>query len=218
MKTNNKISVALVDDHVMLRQGLAAIINSFDEFEVCFEADNGRNFIDKVKSSGICPGIVLLDVQMPIMPGPETAEWIQQNLPESRVLVLTMNDEEKIIIRMLKAGARGYILKNGNPSQLSCALKDVAFKNYHFTDLVNNRMIHYIENNREEESDLKLSEREKEFLKHCCSEDTYKEIATKMSVSARTIDSYRDQLFIKLSQKSRVGLVLYAIKTGLYSV
>jgi two-component system, NarL family, invasion response regulator UvrY len=214
-----KLIVALVDDHVMLRMGLATLINDMQTYEVMLESDNGQDFIKNITEKKIEPDIILLDVNMPYMDGFATAQWIRENLPLSKVLVLSMFDDEKSIIKMLRYGAKGYILKDGEPKELADALHNVVHKGYHYSDLVNGKLIHAI-NNIEDNGLLhvenKLTAKELEFLKLCCSEMTYKEVANIMYLSVRTVEGYRDNLFIKLNLKTRVGLVLYAIKNNIF--
>jgi len=217
MKTTNKIKVALADDHVLLRNGLAGLINSFDDYTVIFEADNGTDFQKKIQK-GNEPELVLMDINMPGMDGFATAEWLRQNYPLTKVLALSMYDNENSIIRMFKAGAKGYILKDSEPAELKAALDSIMQKGYYYSELVTGKLIHSINQSNENANGNKtsqLNDRETEFLKLAATELTYKEIAEKMNLSPRTIDGYRDALFEKLELKSRVGLVLYAIKNGI---
>jgi len=212
-------AIVLVDDHVLLRNGLSALIKSLGH-TVLFEADNGDDFCKKLNTAQL-PDIVLLDINMQVMDGFETCRWIKKNHPDIKVLALSMYDNENAIINMLKCGAKGYILKDSDPMQLKAALHDLEHKGYYYSDLVNGKLIHAINQLDENGGSGKashLSEREKDFLKYCCTELTYKEIADKMFVSPRTIDGYRDALFEKLHIKTRVGLAVYAIKNGLVDI
>ena len=208
--------IALVDDHILLRGALKSLIEKLG-YEVLFEAGDGRDFIQKLDPANL-PGVVLLDINMGEgnMDGFETAQWLKKNYPEIRILVLSMNDKEEAIIKMLRYGARGYILKESEASELKIALDAVITRGFHYSDLVTGRLIHSIHSDDDEVNNL--SEREIEFLKLAASEMTYKEIADKMYLSPRTIDGYRDALFEKLDLKSRVGLVLYAIKNGIVNL
>ena len=216
-----EIKVVLVDDHVLLRNGLANLINSFGGYEVLFEANNGKDFIDHLKPATL-PDIVLLDINMPEMDGYETALWLKKNYPLVKVLALSMYDNENAIIRMFKAGAKGYILKDCDPPELRAALDSIDRKGFYYSEMVTGRLIHSINQLDEEDNTVKnliqLNDRELEFLKLACSELTYKEIADKMFLSPRTIDGYRDALFEKLNIKTRVGLVMYAIKNGIVNL
>jgi two-component system, NarL family, invasion response regulator UvrY len=216
-----KLGIALVDDHVMLRTGLANLIEDMNDYEVIFQSDNGKDFISTIESKKQDPDIVLLDVSMPHMDGFETAKWITTNLPLAKILVLSMFDDEKSIIKMIRNGAKGYILKDSEPQELEVALNDIVHKGYHYSDLVNGKLIHAVnklDEQSDEEKQSKLTSREIEFLKLSCSEMTYKEIANIMYLSVRTIEGYRDNLFVKLNLKTRVGLVLYAIKNKIFEL
>lgn len=214
--------IALVDDHVLLRSGLAALINSFNDYQVLFEADNGEDFIRQVQQHPP-PAIVLLDITMPRMNGYETAAWIKTNLPDAKVLVLSMMENDTAIIRMIKMGAKGYILKDSKPPTFKEALNSVRDHGFYINELISSRMLHYVSGDGEETplsraTTVSLSDKELAFLKLAATEMTYKEIAGQLFISPRTVDSYRDALFEKLGVSSRVGLVLYAIKQGIVSV
>ena len=212
--------IVLTDDHILLRNGLAALVKN-QGHEVLFEADNGKDFIERLNSRSL-PDIVLLDINMPEMDGYETAQWIKINHPDIKVLALSMYDNESSIIRMLKCGAKGYILKDSETTELKAAIDALMTKGFYYSDLVSGKLIHAINKIDDAGSDVNtlvnLNERETDFLKYACTELTYKEIADKMFVSPRTIDGYRDALFEKLNLKTRVGLVMYAIKNGIVNV
>ncbi len=213
-------SIVLVDDHSLLRNGLASLVESQGN-TVLFEADNGKEFIEKLDRKNL-PHIVLMDINMPEMDGFETTQWLKQNHPQVHVLALSMYDNETSIIRMLKCGAKGYILKDSEPAELKTAIDDILNKGFYYSDLVSGKLMHAINKLDDDTEDLKnlapLSDRETDFLKYACTEMTYKEIAEKMFVSPRTIDGYRDALFEKLKLKTRVGLVMYSIKNGIVNI
>lgn len=210
------VKVALVDDHHLLRSGLAKIIDRFAGYKVILEAGNGKEFIKEVRSVGP-PDIVLLDVSMPEMNGYETAEWIARNLPKSKVLVLSMLDNEIAVLRMVQCGARGYILKDSKPAELKEALGHMVKHGFYSNDMLTSRHILQAAD-ADTSAVFKITGREKEFLQHVCSDLTYREIAARMNVSSRTVDNYRDALFEKFDIKSRVGLALFAIRAGYHSV
>jgi DNA-binding NarL/FixJ family response regulator len=213
---NKDIKIVLVDDHVVLRNGLAGIINKLG-YKVLFECSNGKQLMQKLNNSNE-PDLVLMDINMPEMDGYQTTLWLQEHYPLVKVLALSMFDDEKAIIRMIRNGARGYILKDTETQELKNAIDSVLSKGFHYSDLVTGRLIHSIVQHDETNNIQDINERESEFLKLACTEMTYKEIANEMHVSPRTIDGYRDDLFEKLNVKSRVGLVLFAIKNGLVHV
>lgn len=212
--------LVLVDDHVLLRNGLAELVKKFGN-TVLFEADNGKDLITKLNKDSL-PEIVLMDINMPEMDGFDTCNWLKSNHPSIKVLALSMSDTETSIIRMLKCGAKGYILKDCEPSELNRAINAIKDRGYYYTDLVSGKLINAINKSDDEESEIKhlpkLNDKETEFLKYTSTELTYKEIADKMFVSPRTVDGYRDALFEKLGVKTRVGLVMYAIRHGIITV
>jgi two-component system, NarL family, invasion response regulator UvrY len=213
-----KTQVAIADDHTLLRKALAKLITSFENYAVLFEADNGKEVKNKI-SQHIIPDVVLLDVNMPEMDGYETATWLNKNFPQIKVLALSMFSDEKTIIKMLRLGAKGYVLKNIDPDELKNALDSVVKKNFYLSDYISGKIISGLHKDADRPEEIvKLTDREKDFLKLICSEITYKDIAAKMYVSPRTVDEYRNNLFEKLKVKSRVGLVMYAIRNGLAEV
>jgi DNA-binding NarL/FixJ family response regulator len=215
---NRKIQVAIADDHTLLRKALAKLIASFDNYAVLFEAENGKEMKARI-SQNIIPDIVLLDVNMPEMDGYETVRWLYQSYPQIKVLALSMFSDEKTIIKMLRLGAKGYILKNIDPEELKNALDSVMKKNFYLSEVISGKIISGLHKDAgREETAVVLTAKEKEFMKLICTEITYKDIAAKMFVSPRTVDEYRNSLFEKLKVKSRVGLVMYAMRNGLAEI
>ncbi len=217
---NTLIRVTLLDDHVLLRNGLAGLVNNLG-YEILSQHDNGQDFVTGFKKEQP-PDIVLMDINMPVMDGYQTTLWLKKNHPDVKVLALSMYDDENAIIRMLKSGAKGYILKDADPAELKQAIQAVLTRGFYYTEMVTGKLIHSFGNNDDDDAGVggasKLSDREIEFLKLVCTEMTYKQVAEKMFLSPRTIDGYRDALFEKLNIKTRVGLVLYAIKNGIVRV
>lgn len=206
--------IALVDDHAMLRHGLAMLVTALG-YQVQFECGSGKEMISKL-DPGNLPGLVLMDINMPEMDGYEAALWLKEHHPSVHVLVLSMHDDESAIIRMLKNGAKGYILKESDPDELKRAISNVLTHGVHYTQKVTGKLLHTLAEgggvSPETQKLLDLTSREIEFLKLSCTEMTYKEIADHMHLSPRTIDGYRDSLFEKLNIRNRVGLVLFAIR------
>lgn len=219
IKTN--ASVAIVNDHILLRNGLANLIRGLETYAILFEANNGKDFIKQLQPRYL-PDIVLQDINTPERDGYETALWLKRNYPGIKILALSQYDNEHSIIRMMKNGSKGYILKDIDPLQFRRALDSLLRKGFYYSELISGKLIHAVSQLDESEEALKsivsLNAREIDFLKLVCSEMTYKEIAEKMFLSARTIDGYRDALFEKLNVKSRVGLVLFAIKNNIVTV
>ena len=218
---NNKTKLILVDDHVLLRQGLAGLLSALGYSILC-EFDDGESLLQKIDKNNL-PDVVLMDIQMPKMDGYEATLWLGKHYPTVHVLALSMLDNETSVIRMIKSGAKGYILKDANPMELKTAIESVMRTGFHYTDRVTGKLVHSVEHMEDDLGGankllLSLNEREIEFLKLASTEMTYREIASKMYLSPRTIDGYRDTLFQKLDVKSRIGLVLFAIKNTLILV
>lgn len=216
------IKIAMADDHAMLRQGLANIIESFGDYKVTVQAGNGKELIKLINPSSL-PDVALLDISMPEMNGFDTAAYLQQHYPNIKVLAVSMMDNENAIIRMIKNGARGYVLKDAEPQELRQALYDIVNKGYYYSDLVTGKLIFNMNRQGAEEQSSStrsehITDKELEFLKQVCTELTYKEIADRMHVSPRTVDGYRDGLFEKLGIKTRTGLAMYAVKRGLVEI
>ena len=213
-----KKNIVIVDDHAMFRKGLCALVNMFADYRILFDAANGNDFIAKLNPLQL-PEIVLLDITMPEMDGYATAGWICANHPQIKVLAISTMDSENAIIKMIKQGAVGYILKDSEPSELKLAFDEALNKGYFYNDLVTRKILHSINQLADVKSGLSLfaslSQREIEFIKWACSEKTYQEIAKEMFLSERTIDGYRESVFGKLNVRTRVGLVIYAIKNSL---
>lgn len=210
--------IAIADDHTMFRKGITALINLFPNYEVLFDAANGNDLISRLNPKKL-PEIILLDITMPEMDGYATAEWLTIHYPEIKILALSTMDAETAIIKMIKNGAKGYVLKDAEPAELKLAFDEVISQGYFYNELITRKIMGSInllaDSKNKTATFVNLSEREIEFLKFACTELTYKEIADKMHLSTRTIEGYRDTLCEKLDLKMRVGLVLYALKNNL---
>lgn len=215
---NTKKKVIIIDDHLLFSQSLKYLINSFNDFIVVDNFENGKEFVDSVQANKINTDeieLVLLDVNMPVLDGLKTMEWIKNNRENLKVIALSVNDDEETIIKMIKNGAKGYLLKDTSPQIFEEALKTVADKGFFFTELVSGLLVNRLDHNNQKHE---LKDKEIVFIKHACTEKTYKEIADEMCLSPKTIDGYREHLFCKLEIKTRIGLVLYAIKNKIVCI
>jgi DNA-binding NarL/FixJ family response regulator len=213
------VTVGLVDDHILVRDAIANVVNSFGEFSVSLVAENGRAFIEKLNSTNT-PEILLLDLNMPEMNGHETVDWLLKNHPEIKILILSMYDAESLI-HLIKSGVRGFLKKDVPPAELRHALQSILSTGNYYSHNITSRLFTLMKNIGNKNSYLGtiiLNECEITFLKHVTTELTYKEISQKMRISARTIDNYRDALFVKLNVRSRVGLAMYAVKSGIVTL
>jgi DNA-binding NarL/FixJ family response regulator len=215
--TNKEISIAIVDDHTLFRQGISSILSEYEEIKIVFDASNGTIMKEKIATHPL-PHVVLMDITMPQVNGYDATRWLKQNHPSVKVLALSMFEEDEPIIKMLKCGAGGYILKESTAADLVLAIKAIAEHDYFLNNQVTGKLIRSMQGDEKTPDITKdLTANEVRFLEFCCSELTYKEIATKMCLSVHTIDNYRDALFEKFDLKSRTGLVLFALKNNIAS-
>lgn len=210
---NKKVLIALADDHVLLRNGLKELIHNFGRYRVIIEADNGRDLLEKMAAAKTPPDICVLDVSMPVMNGYETQLELRKKWPSVKTLVLSQYSNEFTIIKLLKEGASGYLFKNAGPDEFRNALESILDKDYYHPEMSEGKFQRYVYSIGKQMPEI--TRNEMQFLGLCCSELTYKDMGEKMGVSARTIDGYRDKLFEKLKIKSRSGLVMYALKSGI---
>lgn len=213
MKTIQPYKLILADDHILLRDALANLINNFDEFTVMATASNGEEVISAIEK-GCNADIVLMDLNMPKMDGYEAAKWLTQHHPEIKIVILTMYDSEIALIRLLQAGVNGFLKKDIHPAELRNALLTVAAGEYYYSNHTTTKIASLFRKQSVLENSI-LNDREIEFLKLASTDMTYKEIAQAMHMTPRHIDTYRDALFTKLGVKSRVGLAIYAVKNGI---
>ncbi|AZA72984.1 response regulator transcription factor [Chryseobacterium indoltheticum] len=209
-----KKTIVIVDDHLLIAKAIEGIISNFEDFEVIDVAENGKDMIDKFERDKKIPDIILLDISMPIMDGFETALWLKKNHPNIKVMALSMQGDDNSVIKMIKNGAKGYLLKNTHPKDLETALIKLSSDGFFYPDWASKVIFSNMADEKNNEKKKKISEREKEFLTYTVTELSYKEIAEKMCCSPRTVESYRDQLCEKFDLKTRVGLAVFAIKNG----
>lgn len=211
------INIGLVDDHQLFLKSLTLLLNSFPGFAVTVEACHGKDLQEKLKISSTLPHIMLIDVEMPVMNGVETAKWLHRAHPTIKLVALSMNDKEQTVIDMIKAGCCSYLLKDIHPDELEIALKEIYTKNYYNSGLKDANLMQLLLSNQTETA-FHISDHERKFLQLATSDLTYKQIADAMNLSGRTVDGYRQSLFTKLHAQSRTGMVLEAIRRGLVKV
>lgn len=216
----DKIQVIVVDDHQLMARGICDLVNSVLGYQVLYEARNGKELIQYLENDKHdFPDIILLDINMPVMNGFQTMDWMQQYHPEIPVLALTINDDDASVINMLRRGVRGYLLKTSDSEELVAAMETILKRGFYSSEIASARLLNNIvKRNGKVLQDMELKERELEFLKLACTDDTYVQIADKMCLSPKTVDHYREALFEKFNVRSRVGLVLFAIKNKLVSM
>jgi len=225
------IKIAIVDDHNLFRKGLITLINLADKqqrYLLVFEAESGQDMIQKLDKKAL-PDILLLDVDMPDMDGFETVTWLHTHFPQISVLVISMVETEEAVVRMVRLGVKGYLSKDIEVQDIHDALKAISEKGYYYTDFLTGKLVESLKNETPASGGSEISgnpnpiwdrlnENERKFMEFACTELTYEQIAAKMYLSPKTIDGYRQTLFSRFKVKSRVGLVLFAIRNGLVDI
>ncbi len=210
-----KINIGIVDDQQLFLRSLSTLVNTFANYEVIIEAINGKDLIQKLGLAKVKPDIMLVDVSMTVMNGPETVQYLSGHFPDIKTVALSMKDDETSILSMLRAGCCAYLIKDIHPVELENALKEIEATGIYNGDTTNIKYRRLRANG----VDIPIiKDREREFLQLACSDLNYKEIAKKMYLSERTIDGYRESLFEKLQVKSRVGMALEALRRNIVSL
>ncbi|HET6990709.1 MAG TPA: response regulator transcription factor [Bacteroidia bacterium] len=210
------IKLAVVDDQHLFRKGLISLIDEFEELNVVIEASNGKELLEKLKSKK--PDVILLDVEMPLMDGIETTECIRQKYPDIKILILTLHNEEEIILHLIEKGAHGFLLKDNQIETVVDAIYAVIDNGFFFNDRVSKVMVKGLMKNNKIKpnfNQVPLSQREIEVIRLICKEHTNKEIADKLFISPRTVDGHREKILQKTKAKNVVGIVMYAVENGL---
>lgn len=215
-----KIKLALVDDHNLFRRGIASILGQVADFELVLEASNGQEFIDKIPRR--IPDVVLLDLQMPVLDGTATADFLRENYPLIKIIVLTMHDEDRMVLHLLEKGVSGYLLKDSDPDEVEKAIRKVMDEGVYLNEFVSRAMLRKMTNKTTVvkqsalyNSKILLSEREKEVLKLICEGMSTAEISDKIFLSPRTVEGHRLRILEKTGTKNTAGMVAYAFKNDL---
>ncbi|MCE3227888.1 MAG: DNA-binding response regulator [Bacteroidetes bacterium] len=221
----SKITIGIVDDHKLFRQGMAGLLNEQEGLEVTFEASNGLDLLDKLsklrkkRPKTFLPKVILMDVQMPEMDGIEATKYVTAKYPEVKIIALTMHDNDQMIYHLIENGAAGFLPKNADVEIVIDAIFSVTERGYYINERVSAIMLKGVSRRKMVPAySMPLSEREIEVLKLICSEHTIKEIAEILNLSHRTVESHKLKILEKIGAKNTVGLVLYAMNHNLLDV
>ncbi|MGB3527499.1 MAG: response regulator transcription factor [Flavobacteriales bacterium] len=213
------IQIALVDDQVLFRRGMALLLRDMADVRVVFECANGEELLTGMRDNAV--DIILLDVEMPLMGGMETLAHLRRSHPEVKVIMLSLHTEVELFVDAMEKGANAYLLKIAEPVEIENAIREVAESGYHFSDRVSQAMLHGLVKRQQVKPSYKdvdpLSERELEVLRAICQELTTTEIAGQLFISPRTVDGHRNNLLLKTGARNTAGLVVYAMTKGLYA-
>ncbi|MCS3794750.1 response regulator [Niastella sp. OAS944] len=213
-----KITVAIVDDHKMHIDAVKRLITESGKIEVVAAALNGEGFLQQLSLLPQPPDIALIDVEMKTMNGITVATTIQERYPTVKMAALSQREDDYTIIKMIRAGCCAYLIKNSMDfDQLENAILEINAQGYYNADAININHRRLLTKTMRDE-DLKITDREREFLQLACSDLAYKQVADKMNLSERTIDGYRENLFSKLNVHTRVGMVLEGLRRGVISI
>lgn len=219
----SKILISLVDDQQLFRGGLASLIRSVPDFELVSEAENGQVFLDQLGGGQPVPHIALVDMDMPVMNGVELNAALQKNYPSIKVIILSVYNQERFIGKMIEAGACGYLTKNCEIEELVTAINTTHKSGFYFNQETLQAMR---KASQYKSADLKnlsninieLTPREKEILELLCKELTNTEIGEQLFLSPRTVEGHRNNLLAKTGCRNTAGLVIFAIKNGIYNI
>ena len=211
------IRVAIADDHKIFRKGVILSLKPYHNIQFVLEAENGEELIQGVEDAK--PDIILMDLKMPVKDGIETTKYLNKHFPAIRILILTMYEDERFVGHLMDSGANGYLLKSTDPEEIKQGIMDVMRTGFYLNNFVNRVLIkkNYSKQkfNPNLNSEVVISDREKEVLSLVCLEYTAQEIAQKMDISARTVEAIKDRLMERFGVKNSVGLVFFAMKNSL---
>jgi DNA-binding NarL/FixJ family response regulator len=205
-----KINIYIADDHTFVRKGMSRLLKTFERVGEVAEASNGKELIALIKETS--PDAVLLDLEMPVMGGSETAKFLVEHFPNIKIIVLTMHTEEFFILNLIEIGVHGFLSKNAEPEEVEQALYSVTEKDFYRNEIVNNAMLNGLKRTT---SVTKLSAREMEILLLICQEYTPAEISDRLRISEKTFFNHRSHILEKIEGRNNVSIVKYAFEHGL---
>lgn len=215
--SNSVIKVAIADDHKIFRKGVILSLRPFTNIKFVQEAENGQELIDGLAES--LPDVILMDLRMPTKDGIETTKVIAKQYPSIHIVILTMFEDERFVSHLMEIGANGYLLKSADPVEIRRAIMEVSEKGYYLNNFVNRILLKKSHSKQKVvpnlNSEITLTDRERDVIKYICMEFTAQEIAQKMDVSPRTVEAIKDKLMEKFGTKNTAGLVFYAVKNNL---
>ena len=214
---SEKINIVITDDHKLFRKGMIALISDFDFIDNIWEAGSGNELLELLAKLNTLPDIILLDLRMPEMDGMEAQSRIKELYPSIKIIILTMEDDEQIILHMINEGVNGYLMKNADPDELELAIKRIISNDFYFSDNISGLVMRSFQQKKKSNYNLNpdLTKREIQVLELICKELTANEIADKLALSSRTVEGHKRKLLDKTGTKNMAGLVIYALKNDL---
>ncbi|MFN9711063.1 MAG: response regulator [Bacteroidota bacterium] len=213
----SQIKVAIADDHQIFRKGVVLSLRAFPSIKFVLEAENGDELLAGIDAAK--PDVILMDLRMPGKDGIETTKIISKKYPHIHILVLTMYEDERFVTHLMENGANGYLLKNADPTEIKKAILEVTAKGYYLNNFVNRILLkkshQKAKNIPSLNSEIQISEKEKQVIRLVCMEYTAQQIAKEMNISPRTVEAIKDRLMERFGVKNSVGLVFFAMKNSL---
>ena len=214
---NHQISLVIADDHEIFRDGLALMLSKQQNISLVGQAENGKELIELVKESR--PDIVITDIKMPHLDGIKATRFLLEKNPDLKIIALSMFDEENLIVEMLEAGARGYLLKNADKKEILEAINSVYEDNIFYCRHTSAKLASMIVKSRfdphKKKQQIVFSDREKEIIKLICKQFTAQQIGNYLFLSKRTVEGYRTKIMEKMDVKNTAGVVIFALKNNL---
>lgn len=221
MKIIKTIRIILADDHEIFRDGFKAMLKKQPSVELVAEASNGQELVELTRQ--FQPDVIVTDIKMPLMDGLEATKILAEEFPDIGIIALSMIDEENLIIDMMEAGARGYLIKNAHKTEIIEAIKTVYDDEIYYCNEASSKLTRRIASSdrimfQKKKARPEFSEKEIAVIQYICQELTNKEIADKMDLSIRTIEGYRDRILEKTGARNSAGVVVFAIRNNIYTI
>ncbi|MEP1034070.1 response regulator transcription factor [Ekhidna sp.] len=216
MSQPDKLNILVTDDHTLFRRGTMMLLESFDEVGKIDDAENGKEALEKLEHGNI--DLMLLDLEMPVLDGWETAKKVVSKFPEVKIIMISMHDSLQIISDLIEIGVHSYLLKNADPDEVHKAIVSVTNNDFYYNQLVSKALHKKVQKdgfNKGVARRADISPREIEILQLICQELTMKEIGEKLFVSEQTVHTHRKNLMKKTKAKNAVGLVKFAFQNGI---
>ncbi|TXI67315.1 MAG: response regulator transcription factor [Flavobacterium sp.] len=217
----NKVKIILADDEELFRKGIYFLLQREPNFEIIFEASNGCELVEHLKTTTELPDIIMMDLKMPLLNGVEATKLIHKDFPAIRIIALTSYNTKSFIANMINVGAASYLVKNASPVDMVKTVNEVAQKGFYYNEIVmeviHQNMISNASSRTVLDEDF-LTEREKEVLELICKQYSSSEIGEMLSLSTRTVDGHRNNLLLKTNSKNMAGLVIFAIQNKIINL
>jgi len=214
------IRIVLADDHEIFRDGFNVMLKKQNHIKLVGEASNGMELVEI--TGRLMPDVILTDIKMPKLDGIEATKLITAKFPGVNIIALSMFDDDNLIIDMLEAGAKGYLLKSAHKNEIIEAVKTVYRHETYYCKSTSNKLVQMIAQSRfnpyKQTKKQEFTQKEIEVIRLICQEASNKEIASKLFLSVRTIEGYREKIQERIKAKNTAGIVIYAIKTGIYKI